>query len=49
MIMKRILITLIIALVRISLSAKDFQVRGPQGGLSMKLKTVVELVVDFFK
>lgn len=37
MIMKRILITLIIALVGISLSAKDYQVRGPQGGLSMKL------------
>lgn len=37
MIMKRILITLIIALAGISLSAKDYQVRGPEGGLSMKL------------
>lgn len=37
MIMKRILITLIIALASISLSAKDYQVRGPEGGLSMKL------------
>ncbi len=37
MIMKRILITLIITLAGISLSAKDYQVRGPQGGLSMKL------------
>ena len=35
--MKRILITLIITLAGISLSAKDYQVRGPQGSLSMKL------------
>ncbi len=37
MIMKRVLITLLVLVTGISLSARDFEVRGPEGGLSMKL------------